>query len=168
MADWGETMSEDPRDDAASGDAATVDAIYNYRRLSDRLVTGGQPTEAQLAALAAAGCEVVINLAPPEGERALPDERRTVEALGMAYEHIPVRWECPTRADLEAFFAAMGRHGGRYLCVHCIANMRVSAFVFLHRVLRLGWRIEDALPDLHALWRPNPTWQAFIDQALGR
>jgi len=165
----GGTMSENPRDGGAAWpDEASVAAIYNYRRLSDRLITGGQPTEAQLAALSAAGCEVVINLAPHEGERSLPDERRVVEGLGMAYEHIPVPWERPTLAHLEAFFAAMDRHDDRRLCLHCIANMRVSAFVFLHRMLRLGWRIEDALPDLRALWRPSPPWQAFIDEALGR
>ena len=147
---------------------AAIAAIINVRPLSDRLITGGQPTEAQLAAIASAGYEVVINLAPHEGESALPDERRTVEALGMTYEYIPVRWERPTVADLEAFFAAMERHGDRRLCVHCAANMRVSAFVFLYRVLRLGWRVEDALRDLHALWRPNATWQAFVGKALVR
>lgn len=154
--------------DAASAAEATIASIYNVRRLSDRLITGGQPTEEQLAALAAAGCEVVINLAPHEGERALPNERHTVEALGMTYEHIPVRWERPTPADLDAFLAAMERHRDRSLCVHCAANMRVSAFILLYRVLRLGWRVEDALPDLHALWQPNAVWQAFIDEALRR
>ena len=69
-------------------------------------------------------------------------------------------------ADLEAFFAAMEQHAHRRLYVHCAANMRVSAFVMLYRVLRLNWRLEDALPDLHALWQPNETWQALIDAAL--
>ena len=39
----------------------------------------------------------------------------------------------------------------------------------LYRVLRLGWRIEDARPDLDAIWDPAeyPQWQAFIEAALG-
>ncbi len=139
--------------------------IYNYRKLSDDLVTGGQPIEQQLAELAAAGTEVVINLALHDDTYSLPDERLTVEGLGMVYEHIPVIWQQPTRADLDAFFAAMDRHAGCRICVHCAANMRVSAFMFLYRVLRLGWPVEAALPDLHAIWQPNDVWQRFIDAA---
>ena len=155
----------------------TVDAILesalrdiiNFRRLSDHLITGGQPTEAELALAAAAGAEVVINLGRLDPAYALPDERGTVAALGLIYEHIPVVWAEPTAADLDAFFAAMARHAGRRLFVHCAANYRASAFNMLYRVLRLGWRIEDARPDMDAIWDPAeyPQWQAFIEAALG-
>jgi protein tyrosine phosphatase (PTP) superfamily phosphohydrolase (DUF442 family)/predicted kinase len=155
----------------------TVDAILesalhdiiNFRRLSDHLITGGQPTEAELALSAAAGAEVVINLGRLDPAYALPDERSTVAALGLIYEHIPVVWAEPTAADLDAFFAAMERYAGRRLFVHCAANYRASAFNMLYRVLRLGWRIEDARPDLDAIWDPAeyPQWQAFIEAAFG-
>ena len=154
----------------------TVDAILesmlrdiiNFRRLSDRLITGGQPTEAELALAAAAGAEVVINLGRLDPAYALPDERGTVAALGLIYEHIPVVWAEPTAADLDAFFAAMDRHAGRRLFVHCAANYRASAFNMLYRVLRLGWRVEDAWPDMDAIWDPAeyPQWQAFLERAL--
>ncbi len=147
-------------------DTARLEDIYNYRRLSDELITSGQPTAEQLAAVAAAGAAVVINLALPNDTRALPDERGVVEALGMVYEPIPVVWTAPAPADLAAFFAAMDRHASRRVYVHCAANMRVSAFVMLYRVLRLGWPPAEALPDMQALWQPNATWQAFIDAAL--
>jgi protein tyrosine phosphatase (PTP) superfamily phosphohydrolase (DUF442 family) len=155
----------------------TVDAILesalrdiiNFRRLSDCLITGGQPTEAQLALAAAAGAEVVINLGRLDPAYALPDERGTAGALGLIYEHIPVIWAEPTAVDLEAFFAAMARHMGRRLFIHCAANFRASAFIMLYRVLRLGWRIEDARPDMDAIWNPveYPAWEALIDAALG-
>lgn len=145
-----------------------LERITNFRRLAPDLITGGQPTEAQLAAVAAAGVEVVINLALHGAAYALPDERGTVEALGMAYEHIPVIWERPTGADLDAFFGALERHAGRRVFVHCAANYRASAFILLYRVLRLGWRLEAALPDMRTLWNPaeHPAWQAFIEAAL--
>lgn len=147
---------------------SVLQSIINYRRLSGDLITGGQPAGEQLSPVAAAGCEVVINLLPGEEPRALPDERGTVERLGMIYEYIPVIWEQPTRADLERFFQAMERHRGRRVFVHCAANYRASAFIMLYRVLRLGWRIEDALPDMRAIWNPAgyPAWQAFIEAAL--
>ncbi len=144
----------------------SLGAIYNYRRLTHALATSGQPSEEELADVARAGFEVVINLALDESERSLPDERRTVQSLGMAYEHVPVAWDRPTHADLAAFFATMDRHSGQRVYVHCAANFRVSSFVLLYRVLRLGWRREEALPDLEAVWQPNDTWQAFIDGAL--
>ncbi|MGQ9491308.1 MAG: protein tyrosine phosphatase family protein [Anaerolineae bacterium] len=149
-------------------DTLELSAITNFRRLAPDLITGGQPTAAQLAAVATAGCEVVINLALHDASYSLPDERGSVEALGMTYEHIPVIWERPTGADLRAFFAVMERHAGRRAFVHCAANYRASAFILLYRVLRLGWRLEDALPDMRAVWNPAdyPAWQAFINAAL--
>lgn len=149
-------------------DTPELNTITNFRRLSDHLITGGQPTEAQLAAVATAGCEVVINLGRLDPVYALPDERGTVAGLGMIYEHIPVVWAQPTAADLDAFFAALARHAGRRIFVHCAANYRASAFILLYRVLRLGWRLEDALPDMRAIWDPAeyPAWQAFLAAAL--
>jgi protein tyrosine phosphatase (PTP) superfamily phosphohydrolase (DUF442 family) len=143
-------------------------SIRNYRRLGPDLITSGLPTEAQLSSVAAAGFEVVINLLPGGEPRALPDERGAVERLGMIYEHIPVVWAQPTRADLEQFFELMDKHAGRRLFVHCAANYRASAFILLYRVLRLGWPIEDALPDMRAIWNPAeyPAWQAFIESNL--
>jgi protein tyrosine phosphatase (PTP) superfamily phosphohydrolase (DUF442 family) len=146
----------------------TLREVINFRRLADRLITGGQPTEEQLTLAAAAGAEVVINLGRLDPAYALPDERGTVAALGVTYEHIPVVWAEPTAADLDAFFAVMARHVGRRLFVHCAANYRASAFIMLYRVLRLGWRIEEARPDLDIIWDPAeyPQWQAFIQTAL--
>jgi protein tyrosine phosphatase (PTP) superfamily phosphohydrolase (DUF442 family)/predicted kinase len=148
---------------------SALQGIINFRRLSDHLITGGQPTEAELALAAAAGAEVVINLGRLDPAYALPDERGTVAALGLIYEHIPVVWAEPTAADLDAFFDAMDRHAGRRIFAHCAANYRASAFNMLYRVLRLGWRIEDARPDLDAIWDPAeyPQWQAFIEAMLG-
>jgi uncharacterized protein (TIGR01244 family) len=141
-------------------------AALNYRRLSDDLITSGQPSQEDLAAVGRDGFDVVINLALHEDDHSLPDERATVERLGMTYIHIPVIWQNPTLADLQAFFAAMEQHSGRKVYVHCAANMRVSAFMYLYRVLRLGWTPETARPDLSAIWQPNATWQAFIAQML--
>ncbi len=145
-----------------------LERITNFRRLTPDLITGGQPTEDQLARVAAAGGEVVINLGRLDPAYALPDERGTVAALGMVYEHIPVVWADPTPANLAEFFAALERHAGRRVFVHCAANYRASAFMLLYRVLRLGWPLEDALPDLQAIWDPAeyPAWQAFIEEML--
>jgi len=74
----------------------------NFREVDERLLTAGQPNEAQLADAARQGVKVVINLALHDDPRySLPDERSTVEKLGMSYVHIPVRFEAPAEADAD-------------------------------------------------------------------
>jgi uncharacterized protein (TIGR01244 family) len=141
--------------------------IYNYRRLSDRIATSGQPTEGELAAIADAGYQVVINLGLTNTDYALPDEASLAASLGLHYVHIPVLWEQPTRGDLDRFLQAMDRYRDCKVWVHCAANMRVSVFMAIYRALRLGWSYERALVDVHALWVPNETWQRFLDDLLG-
>ena len=68
----------------------TIAAIPNFLQLSETVATAGQPTEAQITAIQAAGYRVVINLALPTSTNALPNEQALVEALGMTYIHIPV------------------------------------------------------------------------------
>ena len=146
----------------------TLQDIYHFRPLNDRLFTGGMPTATQLADASQAGIQVVINLAIPDSERALPNEQSIVESLGMAYVGIPVQWDHPTRQDLDRFMDAMDTHAGDNLLVHCQANYRVTGFMMLYRVLRLEWRPEDAFKDLLPIWDPEdyPVWKNFIDENL--
>jgi uncharacterized protein (TIGR01244 family) len=137
--------------------------IYNWRRLGPALTTSGQPSEAQLAAIAALGVERVINLALHTHEKALADEAASVGALGMTYVHIPVEFTRPTQGDIDAFYAAMDALGDRTVHVHCIANYRVSVFLYRYRVDQLGWAPADARPDLDAVWRPEGVWAALVD-----
>lgn len=140
--------------------------IYNFLPISESLVTAGQPTEEEFPLLHKAGYEIVVNLALPTSTNALPDERSVVEAAGMTYVPIPVQWETPTLSDLEQFFQVLQTSGDRKIFVHCAMNMRVSAFVYLYRRIYEKTDAAIALADLHRIWEPNPTWQAFIEQAL--
>ena len=143
-----------------------VDELVNYYPISDTLATAGQPAAEQLAAIRAAGYKVVINLAMPDSTDALPNEGELVAAQGMEYVPIPVLWESPTAEDLERFFAVLDENRERKVFVHCALNMRVSCFVFLYRVLRLGMAAEKVWQDVLAIWEPNQVWQRFIDDTL--
>jgi protein tyrosine phosphatase (PTP) superfamily phosphohydrolase (DUF442 family) len=140
--------------------------IYNYLSLSDSIATAGQPTEGQIAAIAENGYEVVINLGLAEAEYALNDEAAVVRAHGMQYIHLPVIWERPTKLDLERFFKVIEVNEDKKLFVHCAANMRVSVFLALYRILRLGWSEEKAFKQVKRIWVPNDVWQTFIDEIL--
>ena len=144
-------------------------AIYNWRAVDESIGTSGQPTEAQLGAIADAGFKTVINLALHDDPRySLPDEAKTVRSLGLNYVHIPVQFATPTEQDLQAFFAAMDAHGGEKVWIHCAANMRVSAFLGLYRVTRQGWPEDKAFELMRGLWEPNEVWTAFIAKMLAK
>ncbi len=141
--------------------------IYKLLRIDESLTTSGQPSERQLAALAAEGFELVINLALHDDPRySLPDEAGTVRSLQMDYVHIPVQFKAPTLADLTQFFDAMDAAKGRKVLVHCAANIRVTTFLGLYRVLRLGWDQHEAFEPMRSMWQPDEVWSAFIAQAL--
>jgi uncharacterized protein (TIGR01244 family) len=142
--------------------------IYNFREADSRLLTSGQPTEAQLSSVARTGVEVVINLAPHTSPSALNDEPGAVAALGMNYVHIPVQFSAPAEADLLAFFAAMDANRERKVLVHCAANKRVTAFLGLYRVQKHGWSPEQAFALMHSVWEPDAIWAQFIAAMLER
>ena len=143
-----------------------LEGIPNYRAADATLGTSGLPTAEQLGAIARAGFDTVINLAPYDPGRSLPDEVGVAASLGLGYVHIPVPFGAPEREQLVSFFDAMAEHAGERVWVHCFANMRVSAFVGLHRVLRLGWEPEPAFALMRGVWEPDAVWSAFIDEML--
>jgi protein tyrosine phosphatase (PTP) superfamily phosphohydrolase (DUF442 family) len=141
-------------------------AIYHWRRLDDRITSSGQPTEAQLADLQAIGVREIINLAPHDNARALPDEAASVTRLGMGYTNIPVDFARPTAADFAVFCAVMQEFRQFPVHVHCAANYRVSAFLYRYRREILGVDGAVARHDLDAIWQPDEVWSAFIDAIL--
>ena len=143
-----------------------MEDIYNFLKLSDSIATAGQPTKEQFTAISKLGYQVVVNLALPESLNALPDEKEVVETQGMEYVHIPVVWENPTIDDIRRFFSVMEANADKNIFVHCAANMRVSAFMYLYRLIHEGMSDEDAKRDLHQIWIPNDNWQKFIEQVI--
>jgi protein tyrosine phosphatase (PTP) superfamily phosphohydrolase (DUF442 family) len=146
-----------------------ISEARNFRRVSDRLLTCGQPTEAQLGSAREQGIQVVVNLALHDNPRySLRDERGTVESLGMTYVHIPVQFDAPTEEDLLAFFAALDAHCERALLVHCGANYRVSAFLGLYNAIRLGRPRGEAFALMDSVWAPDAVWAQFIENMLSK
>lgn len=145
---------------------AILRGIYNFRRMAPDLATAGQPLEEELAAVADAGFEVVVNLALLDAEYSLTDEAGLVRSLGMEFEHVPVIWERPTLDNLRDFFATTQRHAGRRIFVHCAANMRASVFLALYRILRLRWPPDEAMAQVRDIWEPDAVWSGFIRLAL--
>ena len=130
------------------------------------LWTSGQLSAQDIARLPGLGVEIVVNLALSTSDNALPGEAEMVTGQGLTYVHIPVLWDKPEISQLEQFFGVLEACKGRRVWVHCAKNMRVSAFVYLYRKLRLHEVDEAARYPMREVWTPNETWQAFIDQAI--
>lgn len=144
----------------------SVEGIVNYHRLSDQLITSGQPTELQFQRVWEAGYKTVINLLPADSENSLHSEQSIVEALGFSYRYIPVDFKNPTDSDFDKFCTEMQKLGQKPALIHCAANMRVSAFLYRYRVQVMGEDKQVAAIDLGKLWKPFGVWEKFLGDSL--
>jgi protein tyrosine phosphatase (PTP) superfamily phosphohydrolase (DUF442 family) len=144
----------------------STNEIYNFKRVNEWILTGGQPSEAQLQAAAAEGVRTVINLATINPGYSLSDEAGSVQGLGMTYVHIPVEWENPQREDFVAFEAALQEAEKEKTLIHCAANYRVTAFVSLYGMKHWGWSAEEADELIAHVWQPGqyPVWDMFVEE----
>jgi hypothetical protein len=69
-------------------------------------------------------------------------------------------------ADFNQFCDVMDNHKDKPIFVHCAMNMRVSAFMYLYRYLKLGVPVSEAYSAMKTIWEPNATWQQFIETAI--
>ena len=138
----------------------------HVHQVFDWLWTSGQLSAQDIAALPALGVKAVITLAAPASTGALAGEAERVARHGMAYVNVPVEWARPEPDQLLQFFGLLKAYEGNRVWVHCILNMRVSAFVYLYRRLCLSQPDEIACHPMQAVWEPDATWPAFIERAL--
>ncbi len=143
---------------------ADLTTILNYHGISDQLTTAGQIEYDQIPLLRDEGYEVVVNLATANQERnAL--EGFHVTSSGLTYMHIPVEFATPQLSDVKMFFDVMEANKDRKVFVHCIANFRASAFVYMYRTLVEGVSDGEARADMDAVWDPGaqPRWAPWAD-----
>ena len=139
--------------------------LNNYVRIDDRISTSGQPLINQFQSLADDDCKTIINLATPDSKGAIPNEGEIISSLAMTYIQIPVIWTEPTRADWNLFSGIL-KCDDRKTHVHCVVNMRASAFTFLYRVIHAGIDPAEAKLPMDEVWTPDGIWEEFIDEVL--
>ncbi len=142
-----------------------LDAKNTYRVYS-KLWTSGQLSEHDIALLTDLGFNLVINLALPTSEHALPNEASLVTGAGMEYVQIPVIWEQPLPEQFQEFVEVMQANKAKKIWVHCVMNLRVSAFVYLYRKLVLGESEDKASFPMRHIWQPDEVWKVFIEDVV--
>ncbi|MBM3469839.1 MAG: hypothetical protein FJX73_03500 [Armatimonadetes bacterium] len=145
-----------------------IEQIKNFVQVDNRLGTAGQPTEDQLREVAASGYEVVVNLGLLDPRYCLPDEAGLVQALGLEYHAIPVKFDAPAVEEFLQFLVLMDRCRARRTFVHCAANYRVSSFVALYGQARLGWTAQQADAHARRFWDLDDVWMGFIQACRRR
>lgn len=123
--------------------AAQLTEIRNYARVAADVHVGGQPRPEHYEKLKAAGIKVVLNLRTPEEHRAAEEEAQ-VQAAGLKYINIPMKYTEPKSEPFDEFLQVMDDPANRPIYIHCTATIRVAAMWMARRVLREGWTVEKA------------------------
>ena len=122
--------------------------IVNAHEPVPGLATGGQPGEATLAALKAAGCEVLLDIRDPMERRPLrvPD---AVTAAGLEYVNVPVGHGGVTPATFAKVRETVKRlvDAGRPTYFHCGSGNRVGAMMIPYLMLDRGMSEDDAVEE---------------------
>lgn len=138
----------------------------NYVENTPRISSAGMPTRSQVGAIANAGFDVVINLAPATALGAHADEDALAAQHGMRYFNVAVDFASPQQEDFEQFVRILREQRGRRIMVHCQMNMRASTFVFLYRAIELREDPDQAYDDVLRVWQPARQWRDFMRETL--
>jgi protein tyrosine phosphatase (PTP) superfamily phosphohydrolase (DUF442 family) len=140
-----------------------LEGILNYRKNSENFSTSGQPTESELYLIQKAGFEIIINVRPESEMFYEFDEKRVVENLEMQYFQIPMTFDTLNKNILIDFFNQMEMQKDKKLLVHCHHNIRVSVLLAFYRILKLGWKKEDAYKDLEKMMEINSLLEDYFN-----
>jgi protein tyrosine phosphatase (PTP) superfamily phosphohydrolase (DUF442 family) len=128
------------------------------------MMSAGLPNEDHFNTLKTIGVTRVIDLLP--GDRSA--QRQMMKRLGLDYTNIGVDWQNPSLDDFHDYVTAMQQttDDSGITLTHCRLNWRGAVFTYLYRITQLNESEKTARKDLLAIWRPNATWQDFIDLVI--
>ena len=112
----------------------------------DNIVTGGQPTPADMVQLKAAGIDNIINMRMP-GEQSEFNDAQAAEAADLNYIAMPIAGEPAISLDAaQELDAILAELSGNTL-VHCATSNRVGALFAIRAAIIQGKPVEDALAE---------------------
>ncbi len=122
---------------------AGVEEIEYYHRVSERVAFGGQPTPAQVVALAQAGFHSIVNLRE-ESEADSQPEVEAAKDAGLVYVGLPVPKAQPTDEQVRMFLRLTDNAGIYPVFIHCATANRAAALWMVRRGVVEGWSVEAA------------------------
>lgn len=134
--------------------------IKNFLRLNGKICTGGQPALDDLARLKADGIKAIINLRQ-SSEFNADEEAAKAKELGLRYFLIPVNGAEPKPEQADEFLKVMNDTANRPVFIHCASANRVGAFWMIYRVLKDGWKLEEAEEEAKKVGMRSPVLRDF-------
>ena len=117
--------------------------IPNHTQPTDRVHSGGQPSEDQIRAFKDAGVDLVINMRPEEEMEF--DEQALVHELGMRYLHLPIAGPPDLGEAAQAELAKALEDPKGDVVMHCASGNRCGALYALMSRHIHGKEPEEAL-----------------------
>jgi uncharacterized protein (TIGR01244 family) len=145
---------------------ALKDDVPRILCVDERVATGGQPTDAAFAKLAANGYRAVLNLRTASEGIDLKHEQEVIETAGMRYVNIPVVSSAPKPEQVDEFIKAVKDKNNQPMLIHCGSANRVGAFWMIYRVVEQGWSEEKALDEAIKIGLTSPVLKAFSHEYI--
>src|SRR6266404_5757359 len=134
--------------------------------VDERVATGGQPTDAAFAKLAANGYRAALNLRTGSEGIDLKHERETIEKAGMRFVNIPVVSSAPKPEQVDEFIKAVKDKDNQPMLIHCGSANRVGAFWMIYRVVEQGWPEDKALDEATKIGLTSPMLKTFAHEYI--
>jgi uncharacterized protein (TIGR01244 family) len=140
---------------------ALKDDVPHILCIDERVATGGQPTDAAFAKLAANGYRAVLNLRTAAEGIDLKHEQEAVEKAGMRYISVPVVSSAPKPEQVDQFIKAVQDKDNQPMLIHCGSANRVGAFWMIHRAIDQGWPEDKAVEEATKIGLTSPVLKKF-------
>ena len=133
---------------------ATVPAVASHSQdlpifyqVDEGFYRGGQPSDEGLRQLQRMGIKTVIGLRQPS--KAMAEERRLVEQLGMRWVNIPMWfWWRPSDRQIRQFLAIATDQAHRPVFIHCQQGWNRSGIMTaIYRIAYQGWEPRRAYAE---------------------
>jgi protein tyrosine phosphatase (PTP) superfamily phosphohydrolase (DUF442 family) len=108
------------------------------------LITGGQPTDAQVRAARAAGLTTILDIRDPMEPRPF-DEPALAAALGLRYENIPVSGATLNDTTMERVLSVLRDATAGPVFFHCGSGNRVGGALIPYFMQDKGMEEDDAI-----------------------
>lgn len=126
---------------------------------------GGQPTEAQISALAEAGYRTIIDLRGESEPRGF-DEAAAIDAAGLEYIAIPMTQDTLGTSKPFADFVEIFDQVEHPVVVHCASGNRVGAAYYAWLVAKGGLTRDEALAKARDNGLRSAQLEAAVNQYL--
>ena len=131
--------------------------VPNAREVLPNLITGGQPSAAQLEEFKAAGGTLVLDIRDPMEPRPFDEPKRAAE-LGLTYVNVPISPGATSDEKMERILETLRQHADETIFFHCGSANRVGGAMLAYLILDRQMEEDDAVEHAMAIGLRSPEY----------